>query len=229
MSQNNPPSEKVRRCEVTGEILPVDSLVKFQGKWVSEKGKQILLERLRSGEPLELPHISRPGVWRRLLCISFDNLVLILLNLAIMLLLGLVGVGPLVSNSAGNAHHVSTFLRGIGIGQIVVFLVGTAYFGIMQAAGGQTLGKQIGREKVVRKDGSPIDTKTAVIRGACYVMPNLLFGIGAIPGDMSLLFICYVASIIWALADILFLVNDSRLKRALHDRLAGTKVILLPK
>jgi uncharacterized RDD family membrane protein YckC len=229
MSQNNLPSEKVRRCEVTGEILPADSLVQFRGKWVSEKGKQILLERLQSGEPVGLPGILRPGVWRRLLCISFDNLVLILLNLAIMFLLGLVGVGPLVSNSAGNAHHVSTFLRGIGIGQIVVFLIGTAYFGIMQAAGGQTLGKRIGREKVVRKDGSPIGTKTAFIRGACYVMPNLLFGIGALSGDMNFLFIWYVASIIWALADILFLVNDSRLKRALHDRVAGTKVILLPK
>ena len=229
MSQSSPPPDRFKACEVTGEILPVDSLVQFQGKWVSEKGKQILLERLQSGEPAETSYTPRPGFWRRYGCIFLDGLVLIIPNAVVIFSFGTVGL-------AQNTKHPSVFgtpfihgMRDAGIGQILIFLIGTAYFGIAQGKWGQTLGKRVGREKVVRMDGSPVDMKTGILRGAYYVMPSLISAIGALSAMLPLLYVCYVLGVLWSLADVICLIADRRMQRALHDRLAGTRVILLPE
>ena len=229
MSQSSPPPDRFKECEVTGEILPVDSLVQFQGKWVSEKGKQILLERLQSGEPAETSYSPRPGFWRRFGCILLDDLVLIIPNIVITLSFGTVG---LAQNTKHPPPFGAPFAHGMvyaGIGEILAFLVGTAYFGLTQGMWGQTLGKRVGREKVVRMDGSPVDMKTGILRGAYFVMPGLICGIGAFSAMLPLFYICYVLGFLWSLADIIYLIADRRMQRALHDRLAGTRVILLPQ
>ena len=78
-------------------------------------------------------------------------------------------------------------------------------------------------------DGSSVDMKTGILRGAYYLMPALINGIGALSMLLPLFYICYVLGILWSLADIICLIADRPMQRALHDRLAGTRVILLPQ
>jgi len=226
MIQSTPP-EGFKACEVTGQVLPADSLVQFQGKWVGPEGKQILLERMQSGEPIEGTSLQRPGFWRRFGCIFLDGLILFIPSLVINVLFGAATWNP-ANTGAKSAFVFSRGMLLVGVGELLMFAIGTAYFGILQGYNGQTLGKRSGREKVVRLDGSPIDMKTGILRGAYYCMPGAILAVGGLSTIISVFGVCYVLSILWSLADIICLVADSRMQRALHDRLAGTRVILLP-
>ena len=64
-------------CSITKKWFPEDELVTFQGQLVSAEGKQILLDRLRTGvrAPSDL---VRPGGFRRFVCISIDWLIIYL-------------------------------------------------------------------------------------------------------------------------------------------------------
>ena len=227
MTQTNPPPEGFKTCEVTGEVLPADSMVQFQGKWVGPKGKQILLERLQSGEPTEAATLQRPSFWRRFGCIFLDWLVLIIPTAALEWVFGVVswtGLNP-------NAQPAFAFSHGIlfaGLSQMGLFILTTAYFGILQGRSGQTLGKRAGREKVVRLDGNPVGMRTGILRGAYYAMPGAIMAIGLLTTVAQIFAICYVVSMLWSLTEIICLLADTRMQRALHDRLAGTRVILLP-
>lgn len=67
MSQMPPfePGAESEACQVTGKVVPGDQIIEFQGYRVCAEGKQILLDRLRSGEtarPLATA-LTDPG-WR---------------------------------------------------------------------------------------------------------------------------------------------------------------------
>ena len=121
--------------------------------------------------------------------------------------------------------------------------------GILVAARGQSLGRLVARIRVVRTDGTPAGPlRGALLRtGAVVAMPALLFGIGdaiwrvasADPesrlvrwfgfGGLSNLLVVVptVASAVYLLGDAALAVLPGR--RALHDRVAGTRVILVPR
>lgn len=87
-----------------------------------------------------------------------------------------------------------------------VFVVLGAYFIWYWRNGGQTLAMQTWRLRLVdTADGGPVSLNRAMIR---YVLtwPSLL---------------CFGAGIVWSLFD--------RQKQFLHDRLAGTRIVQLPK
>ena len=76
MGTDQPEESAFSACEVTGEVLPRSALVRFQGKLVSERGKQILLDQIRSGEAGGLVQKLLPGPWRRFACVLLDNVIL---------------------------------------------------------------------------------------------------------------------------------------------------------
>ena len=227
MSQSTPP-EGFKACEVTGEILPADSLVHFQGKWVSEKGKQILLERLQSGEDHDAPtDLVRPGFWRRLGCILLDWMIVSLIGNFVPDFFGKVTL-----NFWGNPENesVAAFSHEMlkhGVGVFIAFAGVTAYFGLLQSGPGQSPGKRLGRESVVLADGSPADRRARVLRGGCFAAPLLLLAVGLFTQSMAAFRVFYFLAVAWALLDVICLLVDVRTQRALHDRLAGTRVILL--
>ncbi|MBI3549515.1 MAG: RDD family protein [Elusimicrobia bacterium] len=96
------------------------------------------------------------------------------------------------------------FLQGI-----VNFLVGVgfgcAYYTWMTSAYGQTLGKMAIGMRVVSEDGSPVPVGRALVRWLGYYASGLLLGIGYLVAPFN------------------------AQKRALHDFMAGTKVVYLPK
>ncbi|PWB49105.1 MAG: hypothetical protein C3F18_10710 [Nitrosomonadales bacterium] len=84
-----------------------------------------------------------------------------------------------------------------------VYLLGVmaAYFIWFWLRGGQTLAMKTWHLRLVSADGSPLTLRQAILRFAL-ALPGMLLGIG----------------ILWALFD--------RERQFLHDRLAGTKIIL---
>ena len=107
---------------------------------------------------------------------------------------------------------VPMLILGIGTGYtppgellwVYVFLVLGGYFLWYWRQGGQTLAMQTWKLRIVNIDGTPVSLKQGWIRYAL-AWPSVLF---------------FGAGLIWALFD--------RDRQFMHDRLAGTCIVLLP-
>jgi uncharacterized RDD family membrane protein YckC len=86
-----------------------------------------------------------------------------------------------------------------------LFLIGLAFFGWFWTHGGQTLGMRAWRLQVRRTDGAPLHWPAACARYACAWIAWLPLGLG----------------VLWSAVD--------SERKAVHDRLSGTEVVLLPK
>ena len=204
MSSAPRPPKGFKTCEVTGEILPADSLVQFQGKWVSEKGKQILLERLRSGEESG-PELFAPKMAPRAKAFCFDWAVLF----------------ALATMGAYCLHLTLVWL--------IEFLIFTVAFGYQIGRTGQTWSKRTAGITITSRSGEPPGVMRGVIRTATYFLP-LLFIYLIIAGH-TILPLARL-SVVWVIALLLYLpVNiacillDSSQRRAFHDLLAGTRPV----
>jgi uncharacterized RDD family membrane protein YckC len=82
-----------------------------------------------------------------------------------------------------------------------LLLVKVGYFCAFTAVGGQTIGKMASHLRVVTDAGAPLDGAVAIRRTAAGVLSAAAFGLGFLPA---------------------FLAAD---RRALHDRVAGTRVV----
>jgi uncharacterized RDD family membrane protein YckC len=66
------------------------------------------------------------------------------------------------------------FFGGQGLGtQLVISLIGIAYFIVMEATQGATIGKKVMGLKVVKKDGSAISWQESVIRNLLRIVDGL--------------------------------------------------------
>ena len=80
-------------------------------------------------------------------------------------------------------------------------LVAFSYVATFTVAGGQTVGKMLMSLRVIGEDGRPIDAAGGMVRAAACMLVPITFGLSYVPA----------------------LVNADH--RALHDRLAGTRVV----
>ncbi len=110
--------------------------------------------------------------------------------------------------------------------QVWQFLVLGGYFGWFWVHGGQTLAMKTWRVRVVMRDGSPLGWARALMR---YVLAWLWF----VPGlavawllgaqGWTLMLIPLLNVVLWAAA-----VRLDADRQFLHDRLAGTRLVLAP-
>ncbi len=223
------------QCTVTGTWHPTDELVSFQGQLVCAEGKQILLDRIMAGESPTLV-AGRPSVLRRFGCIFLDDLILMIP----MFILEFIFFGSLILGSpnqlASNQQHARYFyFMFSGLFSLVMTIGFIVYFALLHSRNGQTVGKKVGKLRVVNLDGTPISTRTAWIRALAYLGPNLLVALGVIlfSSFLSLSAFVIVNAIMsfavfgWFLAEIILGLSDSQMQRTLHDRIAGTRVIYL--
>lgn len=89
--------------------------------------------------------------------------------------------------------------------QLYLLSIAFVFFGWFWVHGGQTLGMRAWRLRLVSAAGGPVNWKQAAIRFAAALLSWGCLGLG----------------FFWALFD--------REKRAWHDHLSGTRLILLPK
>jgi uncharacterized RDD family membrane protein YckC len=135
---------------------------------------------------------------------------------AILLVASLAFMGATTSRLEGPARHLF---------QAYLFLVLGLYFVWCWRRGGQTLPMKAWKLRVVRRDGGRLDTPRAVLR---YVLAALALGASTVaaavlwrePGAR----LAWLALAPGALTILWSLVDAER--QFLHDRLAGTKLVM---
>ncbi len=230
MENNNPASSSnapismesqsgMAQCGITKKWFPEDELVMFQGQLVSAEGKQILLDRLQTG--VEAPNtFVRPGVWRRFGCIFLDGIVFIVPSIGLPLLLG-IPYGEPVGEPVYIPRRIVT--------QIILLALILPYFGLLHSWHGQSLGKMVGKLRVINMDGTPISRAKAFVRAAAYTFGSILMTLAMILymlfHNATITSVGIVLGPIWMLADYILALADTRMQRSLHDRICGTRVI----
>lgn len=89
--------------------------------------------------------------------------------------------------------------------QLFIFAQAAAFFIVFWCRGGQTLGMRAWRLRVETRGGQPLTVATAAARFAAALLSLAAFGLG----------------FLWVLLD--------AHRSAWHDRLSGTRVVLLPR
>jgi uncharacterized RDD family membrane protein YckC len=202
------------QCAVTGKIVPEDELVMINGQRVCAEGKAILLERLRAGEAIP-GELLRPRMLLRLGCSIIDVLILLVPGFVIGIVTGIGVVATRTRSDTGLAVAVSV------VTQSVVIL----YYALMHGSRGQTVGKMAGKLSVVNLNGTPINMGTAFVRAFAYGGPNLLAAITLLV-DPSIGALANIVVGFYGLANVMFALLDRSQQRALHDRIAGTRVVM---
>ena len=231
---DQPPQLGMVQCQVTGKWLPEEETVEFQGYRVGAEGKEVLLERLRSGA--DVGDTTRPGVGRRFGCYLLDAILLWIVAAIIEIALAFIAgiqIFQFNHNTQSAASHAvtqATTFAGVAVGISIIVVL---YYGLMHGTRGATFGKMAGKLKVVKRDGSDINIRIGILRSLYFVGPRLavacLFvALVALIDPITAIFInaaLAYAVFAYLLADAIVALVDSQQQRAIHDRLAGTRVI----
>ena len=122
----------------------------------------------------------------------------------LLLALLLIGTACFLPFTGGEAVTFAAFPLLAVVHRVVLALVVVGFYGVFWRQRGQTLGMEAWRLRVEREDGALLDWRDVVTRIGAGVLSLLPFGLGWL----------------WILVD--------RDKRAWHDRLSRTRVVVLP-
>ncbi|WP_426663047.1 RDD family protein [Rhodanobacter aciditrophus] len=150
-------------------------------------------------------------LWRRLVALVYDLLIVLAIVMVVGLLCQLATGGRLIETGA---HTAIPFWY-----QLLQGMVVAAYFVASWRRGGQTVGMRPWRIRVSRDDGGTISLQQAVIRVAVAAAPLLLLALAPAIGLRATLWTVLGAWALW-FAVALF---DPR-RRTLHDLAADTEV-----
>jgi uncharacterized RDD family membrane protein YckC len=163
--------------------------------------------------PLHTTDIPCP-LWRRLLALVYDALIVLALVMVVGLLCQLATHGTLITT--GPAISVPAWY------QILQGVVIAAYFVSAWRRGGQTVGMRPWRMRVTTMAGATPSLPQSVIRLLAAAAPLLLLPFEPALGLHDTL---YALTFAWAAWFAVALVDPRR--RALHDLAAGTEIRLL--
>ena len=184
-------------CAECGKLFPLDETIAHGGVRVCANCKPVFMQKLAEGAQIETGALNYAGVGTRFAALFVDGLILGAIN---------VGIGLMAGLSAGQAAGVQP-RTAMATLQIVLFaiqmLIGISYETIMIGKYGATLGKMACKIKVVRADGGSVSYGLALGR----YFAKLLSG-----------FTCLIGYII--------AIFDKPERRALHDRICNTRVVM---
>ncbi|WP_437550615.1 RDD family protein [Sorangium sp. So ce367] len=144
-----------------------------------------------------------------------DNLLLIGSMIPAVILLVATGAIEGIATDEGTLHPEGKLYLMIGVGALLGPLPLVIYQWYLIVTRGQTLGKTWTKIKIIKSDGSRVDFVSGVIvRNWVLALPGLIPAVGQ------------ALSSIVNLVDGLMIFSDDR--RCLHDRIAGTKVVVAP-
>ena len=116
----------------------------------------------------------------------------------------------------------------VGIVQLVVAVISVGYFSLMHGTRGQTVGKMAGKLRVIRVDGRPMDLQTGFIRALGYHGLNLVAAALTLTGVPALQMTASGIVLVYLLANVVVALCDRSQQRAIHDHIAGTRVVNIP-
>ena len=185
-------------CTVCDKQFPENELVRYQKDLVCVDCKSSYFQRIREG-------VAAPGskaqqyssVGRRFVALMLDGVILFM----VQMILNLIFVGSLLGAGMRNHAMSGAALGGTLIVGVLSLFIGVAYFVFFLGWKGATPGKMALKIKVVKPDGQPISYGQAFLRYIGTIVSGIIIFIG------------YIMAIF----------DDE--KRALHDRIASTRVI----
>ena len=183
-------------CQSCGGTFSTSDMVPYGNAWVCAACKPAFFQRLQQGQSPQVA-MRYAGFWIRLVAKFIDSILLYIVQMPIGLALGLSLTGQPPTNPAElSGYWIRLFISyGIGIGFGVAF---TVFF---LGRFGATPGKMALRLKVVRPGGAPISYWRAFGRYFAEMVSAMTCAIGYVIAGF-----------------------DGQ-KRALHDRIAATRVI----
>ncbi len=217
------PAPALVRCAITGREFPPDELVVVFNQEVSQEGKEILLDRMRSGALLP-GEMVRPRALTRLLSYFGDILIFVLVGSGLFIGLFTTGRFRLFRRHGGpmiaDWSHIGTWLAITAVNVAVL-----AYFALCHAFWGKTVGKKLGRLKVVTLDGGRVGMGRAWLRAVALFGGWFLINAALLTQSTRIFVITYLVTVVYALTDIIVGLVDRQAQRTLHDRFSGTRVI----
>lgn len=199
----SPAAERMVWCAECGSPKPVAETIQYGSSTVCAQCKPILLQRLREGGTIRygsMEGATYGGFWIRAVALLLDQLIIGL---------PLVGMVIAVSMMMGVAFEESLASNWMNYGLAIPI---TAFEAFMLIHYGATPGKLILKLRVTNFDGSKLGTGQAIIRCVWSTFITLIPVIG---------FLLYIIECSFAASD--------PEKRALHDRMFQTRVILLDR
>lgn len=161
-----------------------------------------------------LAALPSPTIQRRLIAMVYE----LLLAFAVLFLPFLVLEVAMQASHTAVAEHVR---------QALLFLVLGAYFIHQWSREGQTLAMRTWRIKLVSPGHHHVPLKIAALRYVaawCWVLPGIVVAYAMHLPRWQALYAVFIGMAVWAL---LALIDKDR--QLLHDRIAGTRLVQLPK
>jgi len=183
-------------CCSCGQRFATTNMVAYGNAWVCAACKPGFFQRIQQGES---PHVGivYGGFGERFVAKLIDGILMYLVQMPLNLALGISLTGQAPKDPA----LMSAYLLRVGLSTVISLTATLAFTVFFLGRFGATPGKMALKLKVVRPGGESVSYAQAAAR---YL------------GEIVSMFTCYVGYVIAA-----FDVE----KRALHDRIAGTRVI----
>ncbi len=191
-------------CDLCGRQVGQDDTLVLQGKRVCSTCKPIAVERVREGLPLgESSSLPYAGFWIRFAAKFIDGIILGIFN---QIVLAVMGMGAFQTQTYGpGSTDVEEAVQMMWLAQLVIFAANCAYNTLFVGAWGGTPGKLLCGLRIVQPDGSKVSYLRAFGRYFAEILSAMILLIGYIMAAFD------------------------KEKRALHDRIASTRVIHVKK
>lgn len=186
-------------CAMSGRRMPKNQMIQYKGRWVGLEYRNEFFRRIRDDVVLPL-EMKFAGFWARVAAKLLDGVILGVISAAVMV--GLYWLmSPLLKGGTPEEQPLLFFGAAVAL-QVSGLLVAVGYAVFFIREFNATPGKMILGLKVVRQDGSKLS-------------------MGRIAGR----YLAERISVISLMVGYVMVAFDEAERRALHDRMADTRVI----
>jgi uncharacterized RDD family membrane protein YckC len=183
-------------CSQCGGFFGVDDMIRHGNAYICAGCKPVFMQKLAEGAEIATGEMCYAGFWRRFGAVFLDGIILLVPNGLIQFV-----AAPAIAGAAIQNNPIRAGLLSLGLFALQM-AINLSYEVLLIGRYGATLGKTAARIKVVTADGGGVSYARALGRYFAKILSSVILLIGYI-----------IAAF------------DTE-KRALHDRLCNTRVIL---
>jgi uncharacterized RDD family membrane protein YckC len=185
-------------CSQCGRSFPQDQVLTYEDRVVCAACKPLFIQKLKEGATLPTM-LQYGGFWIRFVAKIIDNIIMGMVNWAIMIPVSMVAAPAVMQGS--EQFPTSGFFAFMGIQLVISISLPAAYSTYFIGRFGATLGKMACRLKVVTPEGGRVSYGRALGRFFSEMLSSMILLIGYIMAAF----------------------DDE--KRTLHDRICSTRVV----
>ena len=185
-------------CSQCGRAFPQDQVLTYEDRIICAACKPLFVQKLREGAALPTM-LEYGGFWIRFVAKFIDNIIMGIVNWAIMIPVSMVAAPNLIENA--EQFPQSGLFAFMGAQVVLSISLPAAYNTFFIGRFGATLGKMACRLRVITPDGGQVSYARALGRFFAEMISSMILLIGYIMAGFD------------------------EEKRALHDRICSTRVV----